>query len=334
MREHRERIRFVRRQLALKRNLLAGDEYDERGLSAAVCAGAIVRVLRGCYMRAETWHAMRIDEQLLARTLAVARLRKQARPLFSHLSAAAIWGIPIYWTSRGQMERVHVTTSPARRGTSSAPVLQHLADVPDEDICEVEGLRVTSLARTVIDLARWAPAETAIGCADAGLRRLFGVTRDQDLGAVDEWRERELAMLGTMRGGRGVARARWLLRIADPRADSVAESVSRLHLVRLRVPHEIQVHVVGPDGENFWLDFFFVGQRTFGEMDGRVKFADPEFRRGRTLEQVLLDEREREVKVKGVTRNDVVRWGWAQTSTTRRFGRMLRGFGLDVPGLS
>ncbi|WP_449283703.1 hypothetical protein [Leucobacter sp.] len=331
--DHRERIRTTRGQLWLRRRLLGG-EWSDRELRAAVSQGAAVRVVRGCYIDARAWNSMRLDQQLLARTLGVSELSRAGAPVFSHFSAAVVWGLPIYGLRRDPAERVHVLTARAMPGRSSATVLRHVGDLREDDVCVVEGLHVTSPTRTILDLARWATAEAAIGCADAGLRMMFGARRSGGLDDIEAWKEEQFHLLDTMRGMRGVAAARRVLGIADPRPDSVAESVSRLQLVRLRVPHEIQAHVSGLDGENFWMDFDFLGQRTFGEMDGAVKYTDQRYMRGRTLEQVLLDEREREVQVKGITRKDVVRWGWSAIPTARRFGRVLRRFGLDVPGLS
>ncbi|WP_165384255.1 hypothetical protein [Leucobacter triazinivorans] len=330
--EHLERIRTVRGRLWFRRHLLGG-EYGDPELRFAVSSGVAVRVVRGCYVDAKVWKAMRPEDRLLARTLAVAGLAGERQPVFSHLSAAVIWGLPVYFRHRGQADRVHLLMDRSAPGRSSATVLRHVGDLADEELCVVEGLRVTSLTRTVVDLSRSAPAETAIGCADAGLRVLFGSRRDGRLDDVEAWKEEQYRLLGDMRGMRGVAEARRMLRIADPRADSVAESVSRLQLVRLGIPHEIQAHVAGLDGENYWMDFDFIGQRTFGEMDGTVKYTDQKYMRGRTLEEVLLEEREREAQVKGITRKDFVRWGWSAIPTARRFGRVLRGFGLDVPGL-
>lgn len=330
--EHLKRVRTIREQLRFRRRLLGG-EYGDRELRVAVSKGAVVRVVRGCYIDARAWNSMRLDEQLLARTLAVSEMLGREAPVFSHFSAAVIWGFPIYGLRRDPAERVHVLTARAMPGRSSATVLRHVGDLREDDVRVVEGLRVTSPAHTIVDLARWASAEAAIGCADAGLRMMFGARRGGRLDDVEAWKEEQYRLLGTMRGMRGVAAARGLLRIADPRPDSVAESVSRLQLVRLRVPHEIQAHVSGLDGENFWMDFDFLGQRTFGEMDGEVKYTDPRYMRGRTLEEVLLDERKREAQVKGITRKDIVRWGWSAIPTARRFGGVLRRFGLDVPGL-
>ncbi|MBO1806028.1 hypothetical protein [Leucobacter ruminantium] len=68
------------------------------------------------------------------------------------------------------------------------------------------------------------------------------------------------------------------------------------------------------------------------EMDGRIKYADPVYRNGRTLEQVLLDEKEREDEVRGIHRKSVVRWGWSSIGSARRLGARLSAFGLHIPG--
>ncbi len=326
-----ERTRFIREKLRFRRSLL-GDEFGDREVRAAILRGEVVRVIRGCYMSASDWAELQAEDRLLAQTLSVGHLQSEHQPLFSHLSAAVLWGMPVYGLKGEMAERVHTLTRPSAPGRSSATVLRHVGEYSEEEVSVIAGMRVTSLSRTILDLARWAPATTAIGCADAGLRLLFGARRDECLDDVEAWKDEQFGVLGAMRRRPGVAAARELLRIADPRADSVAESVSRLQLVRLKVPHAIQVHVAGLR-RDYWLDFEFSGQRTFGEMDGKAKYTDPEYMSGRTIEEILLDEREREVEIKGITRNDIVRWGWDDIPTARRFGLRLLRFGLDVPGL-
>jgi AbiEi antitoxin C-terminal domain len=64
----------------------------------------------------------------------------------SHLSAAWLWGI-----IRNRPGTVHVTSPSSRRARRQFVV--HAADLPDADRTVREGIPVTSLSRTILDLA-------------------------------------------------------------------------------------------------------------------------------------------------------------------------------------
>jgi len=66
--------------------------------------------------------------------------------LLSHQTAAALWGLRGY--SGGA---VHVTVS--RKSTSSKRIRRHLSHMPPDERTEKEGIPVTSVHRTIFDLA-------------------------------------------------------------------------------------------------------------------------------------------------------------------------------------
>ena len=88
----------------------------------------------------------------------------QASPelVVSHMSAAAVHGLPI-WNE--QLERVHLTRNRQGQGKVRRYVHLHCTPLPDRDVVEIDGFRVTSLARTVVDLA------SCLGCAACGTYR-------------------------------------------------------------------------------------------------------------------------------------------------------------------
>lgn len=319
----------MREKLFFKDQLLASGT-TERRLYGDVCDGALVRVVHGCYMTRHNWEKLFPADQLLARTLAVARNSEGKAPVFSRFSAATIWGFPLF---RYQPGRVHVLSPPNALGRSSKSVTRHFEAWCEEEVTEVSGLRVTDISRTLVDLARYASPELAVGVSDAGLRLMFGPGRDAAWSAVSEWRGLQLERLAAMRGGRGVRNARRVLGFADPRADSVVESVSRLQFSRLRMDVEIQVPVLGPEGQQYWLDFEFLGQQAFGEVDGATKYTDTEMLRGRTSNQVVLQEKRREDDIRGVSDKRIVRWMPDVVSNPEMLGKRMRAFGLHVPGM-
>jgi REase_MTES_1575/Transcriptional regulator, AbiEi antitoxin len=88
-----------------------------------------------------------------------------------------------------------------------------------DDIMEVAGVVVTTPLRTALDLGRLLRRDQALGAIDALLRAGDLSTRDLT------------AQLERFRGARGVVQLRQLAPLADPRAESPAESLTRLRLI-------------------------------------------------------------------------------------------------------
>lgn len=323
------RISKMREKLLFTDQLLASG-MTERRLFGEVREGWLVRVIHGCYMERQEWEELYPEELLLARSLAVARKNMGRTLVFSRFSAAAIWGIPLF---RYQPGPVHVLTPRNARGRTSTSVTRHSDPWCDEEVVEIAGLLVTDVSKTLVDLARHASSELAVGAADAGLRMMFGPGRNGVPSEVSEWRGSQLEMLAAMRGGRGVRKASRVLEFADQRADSVVESVSRLQFSRLQMDVEIQVPVRGSEGQQYWLDFEFIGQRAFGEVDGAVKYADTKMLRGQTADRVVLIEKRREDDIRGVENKRIVRWMPDVVSNPESLGRRMRAFGLRVPAM-
>ena len=318
-----ERIRSVRESLRFRGPLL-DDGASEHDLRAALRDRRHVRVAAGVYAVAEDWAAWRREERLLALVIATDRISRSRRPLFCRFSAAAIWGLPLYDVAPG---RADVLAEGARPGPSTAAVRRHAETADGNEIVEIGGLRCTGLERTLLDAARFGTAEQAIPCLDAGIRHSLGA----DVGAQRERAERVVARLADMPGRRGVARARRLLRFADGRAESVAESLSRLQLRRLGYAVEIQVGVEAPNGGMYRVDFELLGLGVFCEVDGMGKYTDPVLRRGRSVERVVLEEKAREDWIRGRTAKRFIRWGFAESRTAAALAAHLRARRVPPP---
>ena len=59
-------------------------------------------------------------------------------------------------------------------------------------------------------------------------------------------------------------------------------------------PPELQARFTLSNGRSAFTDFFWREHRHIGEFDGVGKYRDPELLRGRTAEEVLLAEKDRE----------------------------------------
>lgn len=321
------RISFARAQeLVRPRDQILSAGCTERQLHERVISGALVRLHRGVYVDGAIWNDLWAEGRHLLSVLAVHR--SGADPVFTHQSAAVLWGLPLY---RVFDVLVHVLISGARHSRVAAGVARHDMAIADADIVERHGIRCTSLARTVFDIARTMTLETAVSAGDAALRSISIRGQEYDVDAAAEWREGvgRLAVAGR----RGVKQARWVTEFIDGRAQLPGESVSRLQLFRLgyRAP-DLQVPVIGSAGDRYFLDFGFRRARVFGEFDGEGKYLEPESRTADTPVDVLLAEKKREDDVRGVTGWGFARWRHVHIGTADKLGRRLIAFGVFPPG--
>lgn len=119
---------------------------------------------------------------------------------------------------------------------------------------------------------------------------------------------------------------------ADGRAESPGESVSRLQLHRLGFREiDLQVAVEGPRGVDYQVDIGLRDVKTFWEFDGEVKYRDESLRRGRAIEDVLLDEKRREDWIRGRTQWRLCRGGFADIATPEILAARLSAFGVRPP---
>lgn len=190
--------------------------------------------------------------------------------------------------------RVHVTSGRDSGGSIRPLRVVHPGLLTDDDVVEVDGLLLTSVARTVADVAlaslRFPQALTAF---DSGLKA------STDRGDL----ERRLRT-----GRRGSSIARRALGFADDRSASPGESWSRAQIIEAALPMpELQVEYRLGSGRTAFCDFG-IGDAFVGEFDGLIKYRR-EMRAGEDPEQVVIREkiREDELRDLGV---DVGRWIW------------------------
>jgi hypothetical protein len=266
----------------------------DRGLLAAACRrGELVRVRRGWYIGAATWQSMSADERY-ATEVAVAAGGFGSVAL-SHWSAAALLALPMVGR-RGSS--IHVTHAPSSGGRSSRGVVRH-ASAGQVDVVVIDGVRVTSAARTVVDLARAGGLLAGVCAADHALRE--STTTTDELA-------RQIDSLGC---ARGVRNARAAIGFATAESESVGESLSRVRMHQLGVPAPALQHVVA-DAHGFVgrVDFWWPRAGVVGEFDGRQKYGVAAGDDPRAAAERLWDEKRREDRIRatGVT---VVRWTWA-----------------------
>jgi hypothetical protein len=226
----------------------------------------------------------------------------------SHVSAAALHGLPLWGMP---LRLVHITRRPPARSDVDTRLRSHAARLADQDVVRLGSLPVTSLARTVVDLARSMPFAVALAAADAALRSMR-VTRD-DLRAV----------LDGGAGTRGARAARRVVDLADQRSESVGESRSRavMHQLGLVLP-DLQVEVHRSGGELVGrCDFGWRDARVLGEFDGRIKYGRL-LRPGQDPGDAVFEEKRREDALRD-ERWGMVRWVWRELDAPVLLGRRI-----------
>lgn len=270
--------------------------------SRAVISGTEVRVARGVYLRSADWGELTPRKRYVARVHAVSATRRN-RPVLSHWSAAAIWGLPFIgeWP-----EAVHTIVGRTAGGRSRHGVIKHSIALADEDVVEVDGLLVTSLHRTVIDLACVEKFRTAVVAADFVL--LADPTGSRPTLATPEqlWAAWERAHL--TRGAAGVPA---VLEASVTISGSVLESVSRVNMSVIGCPKPVlQQAFYDHRGHIGDADFSWEDDGLIGEADGQIKYLDARYRSGKTADEVVLAEKIREDRLRALPRK-VTRWGWS-----------------------
>ncbi|WP_433664943.1 hypothetical protein ACQPW1_23960 [Nocardia sp. CA-128927] len=159
----------------------------------------------------------------------------------------------------------------------------HSSPFDETELTIVDGLRVLSPARTVVDLARTSPFEEAVVVGDAAMRE-YRLTTNDLLESLEHWPRRP-----------GAAKARRAIVFMDARSESPGESRSRvrMHLAGLPKP-ELQ-HVVTDVQANFLarVDFALPEFGIVGEFDGRAKYGRL-LRPDTTPAQAVYEEKLRE----------------------------------------
>ena len=212
----------------------------------------------------------------------------------SHHSAALIHGLDVL--GRQAPELVTLTRPPGStsRRASRPGVHIHIAALPKGDVITWRGLPVTSVARTVADLARASTFPGGVVVADSALRirRVSKAELHLCITACARWP--------------GIQNARRVAAFADARSESVLESISRaaFHDHGLPPP-ELQAWVGSADEVIGRADFLWRAFRTVGEADGAIKYADP----ARAMAQLDRDTRLREAgfEVVHFTWHDITR---------------------------
>jgi Transcriptional regulator, AbiEi antitoxin/Protein of unknown function (DUF559) len=279
-----------------RREVATAAEWAARGVSEQrlrrlVRTGQLVCLRRGVYARGDSIAVAAGDPaRRHAFQVAAALLPANVLAAASHESAAVLHGLDLL--ERLPEELVTLTRPPHARGSRAGAkdLKVHAARLYPEHLTKRYGLPVTSVARTVVDLARTSPFKNGVVAADCSLHT--GKTTREELASV----------LARCTGWPGAQNAGRVVAFSDHRCESVLESCARVLFDARGLPApELQVDVGGVEYIGR-VDFYWRRYLTIAEADGLLKYADTR----RAVDQLERDQLLREVGYK------VVHFTWRQ----------------------
>lgn len=267
--------------------------YSERAVQQRFPTGRLHRVHQGVYA---------VGHPLLTRKgqYMAAVLACGPGAVLSHRSAAALWGL------RDDIRASIDVTAPNRRGRMPNGIDAHRdGSIAQVDRTMLHGIRCTTVARTLLDLAGVVPVRE--------LRK--AVSEAEVLRVLDQTAVRRL--IKRSRGRRGVARLRMLLDEIHPQTKRTRSELERLFLrmcSRAALPDpEVNVSL-DVDGARLEPDFLWRDAGLIVEADSR-RYHDTgsAFQHDRRREQRLLEAGWR-----------IARCTWEQVETEpRRLGETI-----------
>lgn len=284
-------------------------------------SGALLQPFKSLFVRPEVWRALPKNEQ--ARWVLRALQREHPEWVFCRESAAVALGLPV---PESALDEVHVVSSAGRSESGSGRVRWHRA--PHCSTVFANGVKATSLARTVFDCMRTQAFADSLAIADAALRA-SGHGRARFQAAF-----RAFGNIGHPTGSLpGARRAFRTMHYADRRSESAGESLARARMIelgfaqpRLQVPFERPLE----PGRRFRVDFLWTradGVQVVGEFDGMSKYEDPALLEGRVPARVLVEEQHREAQLT-LLGMPVMRISFKDAVNPARFEALLDAYGI------
>lgn len=241
---------------------LVARQHGAFSRAQAAAAGATVGVIRR-RVQAGRWVRVHRDVFRIAgaptswlQRLSAALLRSDDAAAASHRSALAVWALA--GSTPGPLE---ITIPRDRRRHALDGVIVHSIDLPRADVTVRQGIRVTTVTRTLIDLAAVVSVDLVEEALDDALRR--GLT------SMAKLRRRVTEL--SARGRPGPPVIRMLLALRDgsrARSESVLETRLLRESRKAGLPRPEQQFRVAVGGRTYRLDFAYPRHRVAIEMDG------------------------------------------------------------------
>ena len=240
--------------------------FSRKAIQVMVSRGDLLSIRRGAYAKTDLVARLPGAREFRQRAIGIAAAVAVSGPgaVASGQDAALLHGLDL-------LERPPNLISVSRRGghdrvlTGRPTVRVRATSLPRSHVTIRSGVPVTSVARTVVDLARTTSFQSGVVVADSALYRSKMSNADLD------------EVITTCRHWPGIDRARRVATFCDGKSESPFESIARVAFREGGLPPpELQVWVGGDDGPVGRADFLWRQQRTIAEADGAIKYADPD----------------------------------------------------------
>lgn len=284
-----------------------------------ISRGDWIAVRRGVYTTAEQLSSTSSDPRAVHLIHAAGAVLSTPDAWLSHSTAAVVHDLPVLGEPPA---RVQMTRHAAARRTPAyrSGLAVYASTLPDQHRRTTGPLRVTSPARSAIDLARSRSLVSGVAAIDAVMYR--DLANREQLARILEWED----------GWPGFKRAGAALAIASGLSETPLESFSLtcFHQHGVERPAQ-QIEIRDAFGFIGRCDFCWIEQGVIGEADGLLKYDDPSALREEKLRQERLERA-------GWT---VIRWTWQDLERrpdelARRINDALArraGFGAPSPWL-
>jgi hypothetical protein len=291
--------------VATRAELLAAGWTDGE-IRRQLARGTLKRVRHGSYIDASLWSELDERDRHRATALAVSR-RAGCDHAWSHVTALAHLGMPLWGLG---LDTVHLTRFDGRCGRRGG-VAQHKGTTNVGDLTMRDGQLLTSPTRTALDVASSHDMERAV-VAVGSLLHAGETTREELLLGIETMNQWPDSLL-----------LRRVLRLADPRPESVAEHRFVYWCSHFGLPAPVPQLPVTVDGRTYRLDFAWPELRVWAEVDGRGKY-DRWLQPGQSANDVVFHEKRREDLIREVTGWICIRITWADLADPVRLERRLR----------
>jgi Transcriptional regulator, AbiEi antitoxin len=256
--------------------------------------GILTRLDQGVYARTETATRLTGSERG-ERMLRLAAATALAGPaaVASHSDAALVHRLRLINRPAAPVTITVPRSSPVT--VKRADVTLHRSSLPPGHVSRSSVIPVTSVARTVVDVARTTSFMSGVATADSALHERKTT------------KARLLAIAAACAGWPGIERAREVIAFSDHRSESAFESISRVAFRDAGLPApELQVWVGSATRRIGRADFLWREHRTIGEPTARSSTRNP----GRAREQLRRDADLREAGF------EVVHFTWREVVAT------------------
>ena len=279
-------------------------------IARLVRAGILHRIRYGAYVPQQEWIDSSPEQRHRLLCRAVLRGADDATAL-THVSSVVERGVPTWGLP---LDVVHTTRTDAQRGARRArDWVQHRGSWGEAEVERLNGVPVSPPARSAMEVSTIAGVEASLIVVN-GLLRARAMTLADFAAEVERCRYWP-----------GSLTADLVLRLADPRPESVAEDRFSYLVFRQGLPKPVpQLEVYDEHGLLLArVDFAWPAYGVFVEIDGKVKYE--RFRRkGETLEEFLLREKRREEAICQVTGWTCLRVTWADLERPERTAARIR----------